>query len=219
MSAKQFDKFAGILALSWTAGGYVVFCVVMESRMRGIITVIFLGWLAIALLLVIAGFKRGKILGAACAICIIVFMFGFPYYDIARTVENLSRKDEYAYVPFGAPECTVKVIVQDEKESKVFEDAVQQFAIQYGIHRCRQKKYMQYSGPPRPQFKGDHVAIWASFWWRGNPSPSTEGLRMAPYDEAYPDPDFKKLADSLVSAVRGALPGKVEVTFKNRQKP
>jgi len=129
------------------------------------------------------------------------------------------RKDEYAFVYAGAPECRVEISIHTDKAEATFVETVKQFAMQQGIRECKRRHYKVYSGAPRPTHKSEHVAIWSGVSWTTNASQKTGGIRLAPHDEKYPVEDFKRLADSLANAMRAAFPARVQVTFKEAQKP
>lgn len=217
MILRRVDRFSGILSVLWTIGGYwlltaysIAFPASRTLAGAIIFAVIIFGWLGCSLLLVIAGLRRGdrfeRICSALAALSLmaIVFYVTEPFHNMIRKTENLFRKDEYANVYYGAPECDISVSIHGPVELEKFHETVRQFAKQQEIRECRQKRYMQYSGPPRPAFKGVHVAI----WW------SPGGLRLGQYDEAYSTNEFKHVADKLAQAMQSAFPGRVEISFK-----
>lgn len=217
MIAKYLDRHSGLLSVLWTVGVPVLLNNWLQAAPRygyspalRYAPVILLGWLGIVLLLVIAGLRRGNRFDQFCSVSAIVFALGLvfyitePFHNIIRHTENLFRKDEYAKLYYGAPECDVNVSIHGAEEVDRFNQTVRQFAKQEHIRECRQKHYMQYSGPPRPAFKGDHVAIWLR----------AGSIRLAQYDPSYPTNDFKQLADMLAESTRAAFPGRVEVTLK-----
>jgi ABC-type multidrug transport system fused ATPase/permease subunit len=217
MIAKCLDRHSGFLSILWTVGVPVFFNFWLQAAPRygysaslRYAPIIFLGWFAIVLLLVLAGLRRGNRFDRFCSVFAIVFTVGLifyitePLHNIIRHTENLFRKDEYANVYYGAPECDVNVSIRGAEEVDRFNETVRQFAKQEHIRECRQKRYMQYSGPPRPAFKGDHVAIWSR----------AGSIRLAQYDQSYPSNDFRRLADKLTQATRATFPGRVEVAFK-----
>ena len=114
--------------------------------------------------------------------------------------------------------CRLSAAIRTDQEVATFFETVRQFAKAHAIRECRQKRYMAYCGPPRPTHKGEHVAIWSGVSWTTNASQKTGGIRIAPFDEAYPVEDFKRLADSLASTMRSAFPNRVEVTYKESEK-
>jgi len=224
--AKSLDKFAGVLSILWTVGGYPLlhFGVAAHPQLFGsvqsAVLVISIVWFGVSLLLVIAGLRRGNTLGRICSLCTVAFLFWLaePIHGFGRRVGNLFRKDEYAHVCYGAPECRVTAAIHTNQEVASFFEAVRRFAKQHEIQECRQKRYMAYSGPPRPTHKGDHVAICSGVSWTTNASQKTRGVRLAPFDETYPIEDFKRLADSLANTMRSAFPEGVEVTYKEAEK-
>ncbi len=78
---------------------------------------------------------------------------------------------------------------------------------------------MTYSGPLRPQYKGEHVAIWFSVWWTTNADQKTGSIRLAPFDEKYPVKDFKHLEDALVEKLRATFPDRLKVTLTEAKTP
>jgi len=115
-------------------------------------------------------------------------------------------------------ECRVTAAIHTDQEVDTFLKAVKKFAKDHDIRECREKRYMVYSGPSRPTYKGVHVAIWSGVSWTTNASQKTGGVRLAPFDEAYPVEDFKRLADSLASALRSAFPDRAEVAYEEAEK-
>lgn len=226
MLVKSLDKFAGVLSILWTAGGYAVlrFGVAAYPQLfrstQSVLLLVSIVWFAISLLLVIAGLRRGNALGRICSVCAVVFLFWLaePIHGFGRRFGNLFRKDEYAHVYYGAPECRVSAAIHTDQEVATFFETVRQFAKVHDIRECRQKRYMAYSGPPRPTHKGEHVAIWSGVSWTTNASQKTGGIRIAPFDETFPVEEFKGLADSLASTMRSAFPDRVEVTYKEAEK-
>ncbi len=179
-----------------------------------------LAWLGVGLLLVVAGLRRGNLVGriGACGAIVIFFVVSEPFHRIGTRIANLFRRDEYAFVYPGAPECSVEVSIRSASEAAAFERVVRKFARQEHIRECRQKRYLAYSGPPRPTFKGVHVAIWSGVWWTTNASLKTASIRLAPFDEKYPAQDFKQLAESLATRMRAAFPGRTKVTYKDAER-
>ena len=226
MVAKLLDKFAGILSILWTAGGYAVlrfgFVAYPQLSITGqsVLLYISIVWFGISLLLITAGLRRGNWLGRICSVCAIISLFWLtePIHGFGRRIDNLFRKNEYAQIYYGAPECLVTTPIHTDHEAATFLELVRKFAKQNAIRECRQKQYMVYSGPPRPDYKGEHVAIWSGVWWTTNASQKTGSIRLAPFDETYPVEDFKRLADSLASAMRSDYPDHVEVKYKEAEK-
>jgi hypothetical protein len=222
MIAKSLDKFAGVLSILWALGGYALLhfgVTVLPQSFRLAQSPVILSsiiWFGISLLLVIAGFRRGNALGRICSVSTVVFYLWLA--DPILGFGNLFRRNEYAQVYYGAPECSVRAAIHTDQEAATFLETVRQFAKQHEIRECRQKRYMAYSGPPRPTYKGEHVALWSGVYWTTNASQKTGGVRLAPFDEAYPVKDFKLLADSLASAMRSAFPDRTEVAFQEAEK-
>lgn len=225
MLAKPLDKFAGFLSILWLAGGYAVLrlgVAAFPQLFRSSQSVLFLFsiiWFGIGLLLIIAGLRRGNAFGRISSVCAIVFLFWLagPIHAFGRRFDNLFRKDEYAHVYSGAPECRVSVAIHTDEEMATFYEAVRQYAKAHDIRECRQKRYTVYSGPSRPTYKGEHVAIWSAVSWTTNASEKTGGVRLAPFDEAYPVDDFKRLADSLARTMRSTFPDRIEMTYKEAE--
>jgi hypothetical protein len=227
MILRSIDKLAGILSMLWAVGGYAFLRWGVAAHpqtfgaMQRFMPLPLLGWFGVSLLLVIAGLRRGNLLGRFCALCTIgVFLYSAePLLGTGRRIGNMFRKDEYAFVYYGAPECRVTTSIHTDRDVATFTEVLRQFAKQQGIRECRQKQYMVYSGPGRPTHKGEHVAIWSGVSWTTNASEKTGGVRLAPYDKSYPQEDFKRLADSLASTMRAAFPGRVEVKYKEAGNP
>jgi hypothetical protein len=173
-------------------------------------------WFGASLLLVIAGLRRGNALGRIGSVCAVAFLFYLaePIHGIGRSIGNLFRKNEYAMIYPGAPECRVTAVFLTDREGAAFLEAVRQFARTHDVHECRQKRYTVYLGPPRPNFKGDHVAIWSS---TVNAGGKIGWVRLAPFDEAYPVSNFKQLADSMASTMHSAFPDRIEVSYKEAE--
>ena len=111
LRAKSLDQFAGILAFVWTAGGYGLFRAgaagypgAFDSPQSALL--ITLVWFGVSLLLVIAGLRRGSIVGRVCSLATVGMLLWLtdPFHGMVREVENLFRKTEYAQVYYGAPE-------------------------------------------------------------------------------------------------------------------
>jgi hypothetical protein len=227
MQIKSLDKLAGILSVLWTVGGCALFRFGVPAypkyfgSIQFALPIMLLGWFGVCLLLVIAGIRRGNCVNRTCSILSIGFLLWLtePLHRIGGQFSNLFRKDEYAFVYQGAPECGIQLPIHNDQEIAKFEETVRQFAKQQNIRACHQKLYVSYSGPPRPEYKGEHVAIWSGVWWTTNASQKTGSIRLAPYDEKYPASDFKRLEDSLVDTMRTAFPGTVTVTLKEAKEP
>ncbi len=223
MIAKSLDKYAGALSLLWIVGGYAIWRFGMATHhsflasIQSVETIVSIVWFGISILLVTAGLRRGNTVGRICALCAIGFLFLSTEH--LHRLGNLFRKDEYADIYIGAPECRVKAMIRTGQEETAFLKSITQFAKLHQIRECRQKLYGAYSGPSRPTYKGEHVAIWSGVGWPANASEKTGTVRLAPFDEAYPVEDFKRLADSLASTMRSALQGHVEVIYKEPEKP
>ena len=230
MLAKPIDKFAGVLSVVWAAGGYALlryaFVPVLGRAGGGqfIITILLLGWFGIGLLLVIGGLRRGNLVGRIGAISAIgVFIAcAEPLHGIGRRIANTFRRDEYAQPYQGAPECRIHVPLQSQEQITAFNSVLSQFAVSHSIPKCNNKRYIAYSGFSRCTFKGEHVAIWggagAYIKSIGTNVTMEGGVRILPYDEKYPDGDFKRLTDRLVADLRTAFGDKVEVSFKEAEK-
>jgi hypothetical protein len=222
MVAKTLDKYAGALSILWTLGGYAVirFGISAHYQLTASILdaapVVPIIWFGIFLLLVNAGIRRGNTVGRNCSFCAIglLFLLSEPLHGFG----DHFRKNEYARIYSGAPECLVTAKIQTDQEAATFIDSIRRFAKQHDIRECRQKRYGAYSGLPRPTHKGEHVAIWSGVGWTTNVSEKTGRIRLAPFDEAYPVEDFKRLADSLASIIRSAFQDRVEVIYKEPEK-
>jgi hypothetical protein len=156
------DRFSGVLSVLWMVGAHLLLTRIPASP-HGLI--VFFGLFEVSLLLAIAGLRRGSRFSKFCSVCTIISVTGFtflvtePFHNIIRKTKNLFRKDEYANLYYGAPECDMNVSIQGAADVDRFKEAIRQFAKREGIGECKQKHYRSYSGPPRPAFKGAHVAI------------------------------------------------------------
>ena len=230
-SMRSIDKFAGVLSVVWAAGGYALlrygFVPLLGhiGRARFIMTILFLAWFGVGLLLVIGGLRRGNLMGrfgAFCAIAVFVAC-AEPWHGIGRRVANTFRQDEYAFPYQGAPECRIHVPLQSQEQIAAFNSILKQFAVSHGIPTCNNKRYIVYSGPPRCTFKGEHVAIWggagAYIKSIGTNVIMEGGVTMLPHDERYPVDEFKRLTDGLIADLRRAFGERVEVSLKEAEKP
>ena len=155
--------------------------------------------------------RRIFIILALFALVATTFIVADSYFRVGRRLDNLFRRDEYASIYPGAPSRHIQISIKSESESEAFETALKTFAKQSNIPQCRQKTYRAYSGPSRPTFKGDHVAIWSSISWTTDEALKTGSIYLASYDEKYPLDDFNHLADSCVQTMRETFPNMVVV--------
>src|SRR5262249_15943709 len=138
--AKSLDKFAGVLSILWVVGGYALlrFGVVAYPHFfhsaESVVPIPII-WFGAGLLLVIAGFRRGNTLGRICSVCAVVLLFWLaePIHGVGRRFGNLFRKDEYAQVYYGAPECRVTAAIHTDKDVAIFFETVRQFAKSHDI--------------------------------------------------------------------------------------
>jgi hypothetical protein len=230
MNLNVLKNSSGFLSIVWMLGGLaLVFrgSVLAHLPMELFLLIIF-SWLAVGLLLAIAGLKRKNIFSKICGVlgvCIFLLFAGSllnAVFGISRKIENIGRKDEYASRYFGAPEYRLHLGMTNRIEIATFNDAVKQFALSNGFHECRNKRYMAYSGPPLCTFKSDHAAIWSGAGTYiksiGTNAVMEGGLRLVQYDEKFPVDEYKKLSENLINTLRSTFGERIEATVIDAEK-
>lgn len=221
MIAKWIDKHAGLLALIWVIGGFPlqvlglrVLFKLFPSFERSSASEYLFGislflWLGVGIILVVAGLRRGNRLGRICsfsAIGAVALAIAVPVLGINRAVGNLFRTDDFAPMYAGAPECLVAAGVDTQQEIAAFHETVSRFATQHQLRECKQKHYVQYSGPLRPTHKGERVAIIADVSGVKNAETRWRGrVRLWAYDATITDEEFQQIADSLEKMMRSTF--------------
>ena len=177
-------------------------------------------WLCIGLFLTFAGLKH-RSRGLTILGTVLLLFFVFSFVDPIRRIQNINRKDVFAQIYHGAPECRIHIQLYNKQEMESFTDTVRQFATLNDIQECRNILYMGYSGPPRCTFKGEHVAIWssaASIMATRTNTAMVGNFQMSPFDEHYPVEEFKRLSESIINMLRVKFAERVEVSLKELEK-
>ncbi len=214
------DAKAGILSFFWIFGIIAVVGYWLPERLNPfwpnpiawLITKLL--WGGIGALLLIAGWRRGKEFQRVWMMTTLVsVLWPFPPLNMPIRAYNLFRKTE-RISRVSIPELRLSIAIQNKDEAAGFLKIQRVFSREHGMHQCRNRFYLSYSGPSIPKFIGAHLGIWSGFHTEQDGS-ITGHLTVAPrqYDY-YRNEDFRVMRDWFQKRFGEGFESKATITLK-----